>query len=182
VITIVVLLIALPFALLGSLLRLAGGTERWRRLDPTEQNLQRCSHGAVCALLPVAAVFALQGTVTARFLGQYPAAALLLIGAAVPLMVCGIARFVAGWRRCAGVRDGLLTLRAFVKLCIGAGLALLVLSAGPMLRDARFALLLLPLWLLVTGLVRFVLVARLAGRALPLVEEEIAAREFTWDE
>ena len=170
--------------------RPAARVRQFGLLDPIEQNLQRASHGMAFMLLPVIAALYLFGPGEVgndvAALGLDPRAHALasaLLGLGVLLFVYGFARFKAGWRRCAGVRDGLLAAGAFVRLAAGVGVCWVLLGSN--LANDRLlagALFLVPLWLAITGFVRFVVLVRPAGRALPEVEDDIAASEFDWNE
>jgi len=188
------LLIGVPLALLRDLWRLTPRLQmqarRPREVTQVEINLRRTSRGAAFTLLLPFSAVVICGkpgikTAVAAFALNYPAAVGLAALGLAALFVFGLAQCVAGWRRSAGVRDGLLATRAFIKLAIGAGLALwlyvdLVTPATD--RLAVVAILLCPLWLVITGAVRFVLLMRRGRAAVPLVEGDIAAKEFSWDE
>jgi hypothetical protein len=166
-------------------------SRKWATLSPLEQNLQRASHGIAFGVLVPFGALAMFGK---RGIGEAVAAVPVdPVGHGLPaaalaaLLVYGIARFVVGWRRSAGIREGLLATRAFIKLAIGSALTVWLLSkpqfdwnetAG---QQVAVAFLVLPLWLTITGVIRFVLLVRPAGRALSLVEENIAAGEWNWD-
>jgi hypothetical protein len=106
------------------------------------------------------------------------------VACAVWFIIAG-ARLVAGWRRSGFVRDGLLVLRAVCKLAVGALLLCWHLPSDLLpswlYQVASGALFFFGLWLAVTGLVRFVLLVRPAGSALPEVQGDIAANEFDWN-
>jgi hypothetical protein len=165
--------------------RPAARARQWRSLDPIEQNLQRASHGVAYIVFPLAALWLVGPSVVGAFLSGFtPGVRLLLIGACAVWFAVAVGRLYAGWRRIAGLRDGPLAGRAFGKLAVGAFLlywlphGLIASSLDPW---AVHVLLLVPLWLAVTGFVRFVLLVRPAGRALPEVEGDIAASEFDWN-
>jgi hypothetical protein len=166
--------------------RPAERARQWRALDPVEQNLQRASHGAAYAVLPLVAGWLVGSqAVVALFSGFAPAARVCMIGACAIWFVAAIARCVGGWRNCAGVRDGFLAARAFTKLTSGATLLVLLHhpSVGWNVRNGNvlLALFLVSSWLIVTGLVRFVILVRPAGSALPEVEANITNNEFDWN-
>jgi hypothetical protein len=167
--------------------RPAGRVRQWRVLDEIERNLQRASHGVAYIVLPLEAVWLTGPDAVGAFLSGFaPSVRLSIIGACAIWFVTAMARCVGGWRRCAGVRDGLLAGRAFFKLAGGAGLLMLLqhLPSGLGVRNggaAALALLLVPSWLAVTGFVRFVILVRPAGSARPEVETNIADSEFDWN-
>jgi hypothetical protein len=161
--------------------RPAARARQWRALSPVEQNLQRASHGAACIVLPIAAYWLIGPDVVAALFARLPPGARFIAGVAIALWFAfAAARLVAGWRRLGNVREGLLTGRAFCKLAVGAVLLIVVprLDLNPPASDALFFL---ALWLAVTGLVRFVVLVRPPGAALPEVQGDIAANEFDWD-
>jgi hypothetical protein len=184
------------FALLGLILFVPfeiwrERSQKWASLSPIEQNLQRASHGIALGVLVPFGTLAIFGK---RSIADAAAAVPVdPVGHGLPaaglaaLLLYGVARFVVGWRRSAGVREGLLATRAFIKLAIGTTVTVWVLSnlqfdwhnaAG---QQVAFAFLVVPLWLAITGAVRFLLLVRPAGRALSLVEENIAVSEWSWD-
>lgn len=165
--------------------------QKWATLSPIEQNLQRASQGIALAVLVPFGALAIFGK---RGIGDAVAAVPVdPVGHGLPaaalaaLLIYGIARFVVGWRRCAGVREGLLATRAFIKLAISSALTMWMFSNlqfdwnNTDGQEVAFAYLVLPLWLAITGAVRFVLLVRPAGRALSFVEDNIAAGEWNWD-
>ena len=164
--------------------RPAARVRQFAALNPIEQNLQRCSHGGAYIVLPLVALYRFGPGEVGRFasLGFAPGVRLLADRRGALWFVFAVARFVAGWRRCAGVRDGLLAAGAFVKLAAGFGSVVLLGSNLANDRLLAGALFLVPLWLAITGFVRFVVLVRPAGRALPEVEDDIAASEFDWNE
>jgi hypothetical protein len=171
-------------AVSGALSLPAQRRAKWRALNPIEQNLQRASHSVAYIVLPVAAAAKLGG-VDALLSGVDPGARLLLIAAYAVLSAVSLARLAYGWRRCAA-RDGLLTLRAVFKVALGLFLLCWHLppdaiapSLYPWLALAQWVA---ALWLAITGAVRFAALVRPAGRALPIVEDDIAANQFDWDE
>ena len=149
--------------------------QRFRQLNPVEQNLQRASHGFTLAAFVLIAVFGMYGWSGVSLLFTNPAQA--LPGAIVfgGLFVYGFARFLAGVRRSAGVRDGLLASRAVLKLVIGVVVFLFVyqsVNAGIFGRrvDFSYALLTLALlgaasWCALTGAVRFMLTIGIRRKA-----------------
>ena len=159
---------------------------QWHALNPVEQNLQRASHGAAYIVLPLAALWLAGPDVIGAFFARCAPAVRFVAGVACAVwFAVAIARLCAGWRRSSTVRDGLLAGRAFCKLPVGGGLLCWRLPhdlLAPWLYPvASGSLFFLGLWLAVTGLVRFVLLVRPAGRALPEVEGDIAAHEFDWN-
>ena len=105
-------------------------SQKFRNLSPTEQSLRRASHGLAYMLLPPVAFFWLTGSggIVGNFIGAVaadPVTHWLPIAAAAPVMVIGLVRLIGGWRRSAGIRDGMLAGRAFIKLAIGGGLVVL---------------------------------------------------------
>jgi hypothetical protein len=184
------------FALFGLILMLPfdlwrAQSQKWASLSPIEQNLQRASHGIAFGLLvPLGAVAIFGNRSIVEAVAAVPADPLghgLPAAGLVVLLIYGIARFVVGWRRSAGVRDGLLATRAIIKLAIGTGLTVWMLNnlhfnwSDPSDKQRAFALFVLPLWLAITGSVRFLLLVHPASRALGLVEENIADGEWHWD-
>ncbi len=147
----------------------------WRSLNPVEQNLQRASHGAALVGLVLLAAIDTPDSVIAFVRSHMPASmspGLLLL----PPLAYGLVRFLVGVYRSWGMRDGMLTWRAVVKIAVGIVLLVYVpFDYGLILRFAasvrsyatllelswQLALLVLvPLaayWCLVTGVVRFVL-------------------------
>jgi hypothetical protein len=183
------LVIAIPFMLVRDLRQLAQSHSlNWGRLSPIEQNLRRASHGAAYIVLPLAVLWRVGPDQVGAFLsGVAPGLRLLMIGACAVWFVFAFARLAYGWSRSAGVRDGLLAARAVVKLALG----LFLIGWPPALPPGlippyldpwvALALFLVALWFAVTGFMRFVLLVRPAGRALPEVEDDIATHEFDWD-
>jgi hypothetical protein len=143
---------------------------KWRSLNPVEQNLQRASHGAALVGLVLLAVVAAPDSITAFVRSHAPAGmspGLLLL----PPLAYGLVRFLAGVRRSWGISDGLLAVRAVVKIVAGTVLLfyipylrVIVRSAAAMndfatLRELALVVL-VPLaayWCIVTGVVRLVL-------------------------
>jgi len=182
------LLLMLPFQLWRE------RSQKFQRLSPVEQNLQRASHGAaLIVLVLLAVIFAFRVRDIPGFFiraATDPADAwpgLLLL---VPLAY-GLARFLAGVRRSWGVRDGLLATRSFVKLAIG-GLGWWLLWTDAVLRVtapnfwlALCSLLLtvLAIWWFVSGTVSFLLLT-FGGRRQPKMPPAVsdphgAARDAT---
>jgi hypothetical protein len=162
-ITLAGLLVLAPF------LMWAERAQKFRQLSPVEQNLQRASHGFALAVFVLLATFGMYGwravlgvfpRLAADPAGAWPA--VLFFGG---LFAYGFARFLAGVRRSAGTRDGLLAFRALLKLAIGlagswffwraATVPARSISANAALLG--FVLLVISLWCALTGAVRFVL-------------------------
>jgi hypothetical protein len=164
--TLVALLIFSPF------LMWAERSQRFRQLSPVEQNLQRASHGFTLAAFVLIAVFGMYGGSGVSLLVTNPAQA--LPGAVIfgGLFVYGFARFLAGVRRSAGVRDGLLAFRALLKLAIGLAGCWFFWRLGNALGRSItltgalvwFVMLVISLWCALTGAVRFVLTLGLRRR------------------
>lgn len=148
--------------------------QNWRTLDPVEQNLQRASHGAALVGLVLLAAVDTPDSAVSFIRSHAPAGmwpGLLLL----PPLAYGLVRFLVGVYRSWGMRDGMLTWRAVVKIAVGIVLLFYVpfdkglilrlassVSSYATLRESwELALLVLvPLaayWCLVTGIVRFVL-------------------------
>lgn len=175
----------IAFAVLLALLPLsmwAERVERFRRLSPHEQNLQRASHGIALPVVIAAAA--------ALFLGpsapQDFVAALVRDPASMwpPAVLLGglfaycFVRARAGMQRVVGDPDGLLIPRARVKFIGGAAGLFWLWPAGTGL--AR-GLLLLSLWCAVTGAVRYLLLIRRPSSAAAMVQASIDANEFEWE-
>jgi hypothetical protein len=181
------LVIGVPVALLRDLMRLwQSRAVNFRALSPIEQNVQWASNGAACIIWPIAAAYKLAGGVGVFLSVFAPGTRLVLMGVYAVLAAVGLARFGFGWRRSAGVRDGLLTLRAFIRLALGVFLLCWHLPHDPIAPSLypwlALALSLVALWLLVTGGVRLAALIRPAGRALPEVESDIDDNEFDWNQ
>jgi len=159
-----VIAVLLAFALL---ILWAERAQKFRQLSPVEQNLQRASHGFALAAFVLFAVFNMYGWRGISLLVSNPAQALpgaIFFGG---LFAYGLARFLAGVRRSAGVRDWLLASRAFIKMVIGVFFFLFIYSAfnaggfggGKDMWGALLALSLMGvgLWCVFTGAIRFVL-------------------------
>jgi hypothetical protein len=152
-------------------------SQKFHLLSPVEQNLRRASHGFTLATFVLVAVFGVYGW---RVLGFFPllvtnpAAALLAVVVFGGLFAYGLARFLAGVRRSAGVRDGLLASRAFIKFFIGLAAAVFLyrsMNAGAWGNGENmwaamppFLLMGVALWCILTGAVRFVLTIGIRGR------------------
>jgi hypothetical protein len=183
-ITVIVLLAFAPLMLLLERL------ETWRRLSPVEQNLQRASHGFafVFFALLAAYLFGLRlilGTLPLVF-GNHPVDA--WPGAAfLGVFGYGLVRFVFGIRRVRGFRDGILAMRALVKLTAGGGIVWYVWRTFPFtitgasLREVAFqAVVAGGFWMVITGTVRFVLMVGGGSSAYGAVATHIAATNFQW--
>lgn len=153
------LLAAAPFMLLADWFKFI------RHLPPREQNLARASHGAGMLVFAAIALYVAGFGTFFHALGAGPAEPVLWASALllVATVVWGISWLIVGCRRARGARDALLALRAAGK--IGAGIAACIVAQGGYVpRDwsaADFiaaALLLIGVWCMVTGAVKFILV------------------------
>jgi hypothetical protein len=159
--------------------------QRFRSLDAIEKELQRASHGAALILLPpliAVWLFGLGGTaeLIASFVRDPRANALPAVLLAA-ITIYGMARFYAGVGNCAGAQDKVRKQRAFLKLAFGAGLLVWLFRSAPpesaATGDIRiFALIVLALWCLVTGIVRFWLLTAGGGYALRRIERQLKQR------
>lgn len=162
-------------------------SQRFQRLIPVEQNLQRASHGFALAAFTGAAVYWLYGWHGVRdfvpWLWRDPAHAwpgLLLL---VPVGY-GLIRLFFGARGArANGRDGLLATRAFVKLAVGLAVTIWLGRSYPWPGAADFwaaaallAVLGLGAWCVVTGAVRFVLTVGFGGNALRVMKRQMKQR------
>ena len=170
----------------------------WRFLNPVEQNLQRTSHSAamiVFVILALAVNVWLDGWrefgALFPWMIAHPGDAWLPVALGCALVAVGVARFLAGAHRVAGVRDGLLQSRAFVKLALGGGVTGYLVAMWPWGQLgaslpgflAVAAVFLVGVWLLATGAVRFLLLT-FGGRRQPKMPPAVsdphgAARDAT---
>jgi len=174
---IVLLAAALPFVALADWFR-------WiKQQPPHEQALARASHGAALIVFVLLATFGtggVNGVVT--FVGQaaadpadeWPGLVLAIV------FVWGVVWFVSGVSGARGLRNGLLAWRAFVKLALGLG-AILYLERGHPSgalgsNGARMSILLVGLWCVVTGAVKFVLLRMGGSNALAVVTRNMHRR------
>lgn len=144
-------------------------SQRFQRLTPVEQNLQRASHGFALMVFVLFLAFGMYGVSgVVGFFSQFVAnpgdhwiGALIFGG----VFVYGLVRFLAGVHRSAGVRDWLLAFRALVKIAVGI-VAFVFLWRGGLERllgvDFWAAIVLFLLlggawWCILTGAVRFLL-------------------------
>lgn len=177
----------LPVQLVADLLRLGRWlAQRNRFLSPHELNLRRASHpvGALALLL---AAWWLYGAQLDAARAAYGVDAWLLAALASVAVIAGASSFVVGTGRCAGLRDGMLAARAFFKLTGGALLCFWLprlpawraidAAASGMLAPA---MLLVGVWLLVTGCMRFVLLALPVSGALAKVRRAIDRNRNQW--
>jgi hypothetical protein len=183
------LLVIAPFVLVRDLVQMRRRRQQRQAaavpLSPLEINLRLASWGAAFITLPLAILWRAGLDRLGVFLSTFTAGArLLFVAGGILWFAVAFVCLVTGWRACAGPRNGLLVLRAFGKLTLGAfGLYWWALrDAAPAGDPFALVLLLAVLWLLVTGLVRFLILARLRSAALGEVEGDIAAREFDWDQ
>jgi hypothetical protein len=184
VLTLVVLLALLPFVYLFQWFR-------WvKQLPPHEQALARASHGAGIIAFVLLVGFGLFGVggVGAFFVAVaghpddlWKPALLLAV-----VMGWGITWFIVGVKRASGLRDGLLTTRAIVKLAGGLG-GLIYLSRIPAKPDTSVWVylgvafgFLAVLWCLVTGAVKVLLLTVSGGDALSRVARQIRNRTVVW--
>jgi hypothetical protein len=168
--------------------------QRWRTLDPLEQQLRRASEGFGLISAALAAVFLYfrfpeSGHFVVGQCANFGGAGILAAVTAL-LLVLGYIRFAAGWRRCAGVRDGLKQCGAVARFA--AGVVLTVYFArtfgwiyfGPSIwacvaeRIGVFA----GFWLIVVGAVRFAALAQYVKPGRIEVEDHERDSGFSWDE
>lgn len=166
--------------------------QRFNRLSPAEQNLQRASHGAALVALVLLTVFLTSGVGgVADFLtGIFADPAAHVVGLAMLLPLgYGLCRCLVGVRRCWGLRDGLLAVRALVTGALAGGL-LWALWWEPVARlfgpDFWLGMLWMFLnaaavWFIVTGTVRFLLLTLSGGGSAEReVEQHIRRREVVF--
>jgi hypothetical protein len=167
-------------------------TQRFQRLSPVEQNLQRASHGFAVVAFVLLALFGMYGWrgVLNFFPWLYrdPADAWVGLLFLVPLAY-GSARCLYGVRRSVGMRDGLLAFRAFTKLAVGLAGSWFFWRVGNALGRSMslpaalvWALLMgVSAWMFITGSVRFaVLVLSPRVTAFVMVQRNIAAQTVVW--
>jgi hypothetical protein len=114
--TLALLLLALPF------LTYADRAEKFRRLDPVEQNLRRASSSIALPVVILAAAVLFFGPsapqdFVAAFVADPTSPPAVFLAA---LLACCLVRGVVGVHRSAGTRDALLAARALVKFALGA--------------------------------------------------------------
>jgi hypothetical protein len=175
--TLAVLLLASPFLIW------ADREEKFRRLDPIEQNLRRASQGIALPVVIVAAAVLFFGPsarqdFVAAFIADpasWPRAVFL-----AALLACCLVRAGVGMQRSAGTRDALLAARALVKFALGAaGVFYLWPGNADLSRLADVppwvwrALVLLALWCAVIGAVRSLLLMIGGSTALRRVHKHI---------
>ena len=172
----------------------AESQQKWRMLDPVEQNLRRASQGFALVVFVLLAVFYLYGVsgVAGFFVnlvtnpGQAWPAAVFFGG----LIAYGLVRFLVGARRLAGVRDGLRTASALVKLALGLAVTLYLWRTYPWGQLVASAwgfyglalVFAVALWNVLTGAVRVAVLSWPRGSAYELVSGHIEQEEFTWDD
>lgn len=181
-------------AVLAPFMMWAERAQRFRALSPIEQNLQRASHGAALVVLTLLIGYGAYGVGGGLGLIAWvihdPASAWLPAALVAGLLLYGGARFLAGVRRGAGMRDGLLAARAVLKLAAGAALTFLPISHGAtvagLISFPDQAWWITPVWLigvwcLVTGAVRLaMLTLGGGGGGRRSVEKHIEGRKIVW--
>jgi hypothetical protein len=181
-----VYLALLPFALVADVLFWF----QWARTrgDVRANELAIASHGAGFLALAVLAVWWAGPALSLQFMLDAPGASadwVHRVGAllAVAAVVAGLLWFFSGARRSlawAGFRDSRLIARAVVK--IGFGAALWWAVWYPPVSWPRVCIDAAIVWLLVTGATKLLLVVvPRFGSARGLVEEDIEAQRFDWD-
>lgn len=197
IIMLTVMLVTLPFMMWAERAR------KFQQLSPLEQNLRRASHGAAwMAFVPLLAfgVYGVKGVEWFfQTLWNHPE------DVGVPAAFFGIVliynaiRLIVGLNRLRGCpRDGLLAVRAFVKLSVGAAVIVFFLrihydlaarsydSLAHGVEPSSFdflwgiAIFLTAFWCLVTGAVRFLLLISGGGNALRLVNRQIQQNTVVW--
>jgi hypothetical protein len=180
-------LAVIALLLLAPLLIVQERRRAWRLLSPVEQNLRRASHGFALVVSTVAAVLFVYGATGVRDFFPWAVAhpeqawpGALFFGG---LIAVGMARFLAGASRVAGVRDRLLQARAFVKLAVGLAVTVYLgrLYPWPGVSDwaailALLAALGIGAWLVVIGGVRFLVLSLGGGNALRRIKRYIKRR------
>ena len=181
-------LLLAPFNLIFALIRMVRAhAQRQRYLSPPERSLRRASHpvGVLAVLFEAHRLYGVRIDAARAALAHDD---WLAVGAAVAV-VFGAALFVAGAKHSAGMEDGPLATRAFFKLTGGIAAVFYIGRAMPWRVGGEtpadlFAavLLLVALWCIATGAVRFVLLAVPMRAALVLVKRAIKRDEFSWDD
>lgn len=192
IVTLVGMLLLLPFQLLFAL---AGtgrrlwlmNAQRRRFLTPHELNLRRASHpaGVLAVLLTTHALYAARfGSALAALNDHH-----LLMSLAAVAIIGGLVPFLVGVRRSAGLRDGILTMRAAFRIALGLVLVFWLARLPVAAFDAgaqgeygeafRQTALLFGLWFLVTGGMRLLLLTVGGGSALRLVRKLLHRRNAT---
>jgi hypothetical protein len=181
-------LLLAPFQLVGALVGVARAhAQRQRYLLPLERSLRRASHPVgVLAVLFLA--HRLYGVRIDAARAAFAHNDWLAVGAAVAV-VFGVALFIAGARHSAGMEDGPLATRAFFKLAGGIAAAFYIgrimpwRVGGETPADLLAAVLLVvAVWCIATGAVRFVLLAAPMQAALAQVKIHIRDTQFSWDD
>jgi hypothetical protein len=192
IITLLGMLLLLPFALLRDLFTLGRrlwlmNAQRQRFLTPHELNLRRAAQpvGSAAVLL---AAWRLYGPQLDHARVAYAVDWRLIAALASIAVIVGASSFFVGARRCAGLRDGILTTRAAFRIGIGLALCfwlaripLRAFDDEPLLGACVWqTALLLGLWFLVTGCVRCVLLTVPVSGALAKVRRWIDRNRNQW--
>jgi hypothetical protein len=149
--------------------------QKVRTLEPLEKELRRASRGAAVLVLSTwFAVWALWPVWLADIRGPgLDTRATLWLAGLVAVITWGLVRLLAGAARCRGARDGMKAFLACLALLLGLAATVAGVLLFPPVRAfegaspsqparsahhvAMFCTLAFPVWLTVTGLVRFVL-------------------------
>jgi hypothetical protein len=179
ILTLCAVLLLLPFELWQA------HAQKLRNLSPHELNLRRATQplGAATLLLAGWWLFGDLGAGQAlekitHHPADHPWVSALLGGALLYVS----ASFITGMRRCWGTRsDGMLPVRAFLKMALGFGGLALLHSGWPVVVDARTHLLWLAIgaasiWCISVGAARFLLLTVGGGNARRAVQRHINQR------
>jgi hypothetical protein len=161
--------------------------QKARTLEPLEKELRRAARGAAVLVLSTwFAVWALWPVWLADLRGPgFDTSATLWLLLYVALTMWGLSAFLVGANRSNGARDGMKAFLAIINLAIGVGLVVGVVILFPPVHAfegaspsqparsahhiAMFCTLAFPVWLTVTGLVRFVLLTFSGAPAARLI-------------
>ncbi|MGE0280201.1 MAG: hypothetical protein AB7P20_06255 [Rhizobiaceae bacterium] len=159
--------------------------QRLHSLSMHERNFRRASQPVgVLAVVLVGVLRLTDAHATAKALAVLaldPAANWPIALGLGGLAVWGVAQIVAGVRRCAGARDGLLAMRAVFKLAAGAAITFWLWRRVPVAVSswadlARVCPLLAGVWCVAVGSVRFLLLTVGGGSAGAIVRKQLKQR------
>jgi hypothetical protein len=177
-------LLRAPFQLIGAVVWMVRAhAQRRRSLSPHELNLRRASHPVGVAAV-LFAMHSFYGARISQAITTIPLDRWALMTFAGVVLIFGLASFVSGVNRCAGMPDSILATRAFFKLAVGTVICVYVgrlplwrayldASLFPYLAPPLF---LIGLWCVVTGAVRLLLLVVPLSGALATIRKLLRKR------